>query len=440
MSFLQNLRRRSTDSETFLIPEGSQDLVPSRDATRLAYVVPERGGVRLEISGHRLAAYERIARVTFSADSLSLVFIAQGKQGWMVVFNGNEGQPWDEIGRGSPILSANSKRVAYTARKGNQWFAVMNGNVLGGPYDAFKPGGIVFSPDGERVAYAVRNGGEEYTVEDGIQRGTFPAIMDNSWTFTPDSQHVAYIAGLRGEWKGETFVGEAAVIQDGRVGQVWPWDGLTGRDGPLGELYFSPDSNRLAYGVIQNGKRFFVIDNVRQKDYDNFVSGWAGNPDWLRQPFYGNASCRSDVFRFSPDSQHFAYAAQGGGHAVLNYDGTERAKHMGFLPRPILFSPDGARLAYAISDGTRQRLVVERTIVETPRELPLSMYSFSPSGAALALMASNGALYSCAVGTHSWSRRGAPISGANLVWDNDSQFHTLIQQGREVTVARFDAP
>ena len=59
---------------------------------------------------------------------------------------------------GSPVFSPNGLRVAYSAKKGDKWIIVVDGEP-GPAYDGIAKGDPVFSPDSNFVKYrALKNG------------------------------------------------------------------------------------------------------------------------------------------------------------------------------------------------------------------------------------------------------------------------------------------
>ena len=79
--------------------------------------------------------------------------------------DGQPGPEYDVIGEG-PVFSANSKRVAYVARKGKTQLVVVDGQP-GPEYDGFGTGSLVFSADGKHVAYVAGKGQKQLVVVDG---------------------------------------------------------------------------------------------------------------------------------------------------------------------------------------------------------------------------------------------------------------------------------
>lgn len=441
MSFFKNLFGRSSEHDSFDLPQGTDaniGLIASSDSTRLAYAVRDWRGSYLEVNGRRLKNYAAVSGITFSPDSRHIAYAAMRRDKWFVVLDDIEYEPYDDIGKTSPVFSPDSKRIAYGARRGREWFAVVDGNITGGPFEGFSPGGIVFSPDSQRILYVVKKGDSWTAVVDGKEQKPFYTIIEKSWCFSPDSKKVAYAAGVKGKRIGYSFVGESGWVMDDEIHELWKHDETTKKDGISNEIYFSPDSKRVAYGVTQNGKFLFVIDGVRQKSYNGLVSGWQGNQLWSKFPDYNKAFLKSECIVFSPDSRHFAYGAASENQHVLIYDGEEKGKHQAILNSPPVFSPDSKRLAYGAEKGTKQFLVVDWNSMTHYDGLPPASFAFNSNSKNIAYIASNGTNYYLVVDLRSWLLNDGPVIGAKLVWDDSQHLHTLVAKGRNISIVNFD--
>jgi hypothetical protein len=429
-----------TERDSFELPLGtiteakSVRLTPSPDAKRLAYAVQEADGRQhVEVNDRREPTYDDVCGLTFSPDSRRLAYAPQRGRQRLVVVDGREDAPCEDIGLTSPVFSPDSRHIAYTARRGGRWSVFRDGTPVGGPYEGFSPGGIVFSPNSARVIYCTKERTSWAVVVDGTQRLPHDNVLERSWGFTPDSREPAYVACRR------TLRGtEAFVVVGARKREPWAQDEAR-RSGLSGEIIFSANGRRIAYGVTEKGQFFFVIDDVAQKRYDGLVSGWAGSRDWPRFPSFGKASCRSGMLTFSPDGRHFAYAVADRGRHVLVLDGDELERHEGILNFPAIFSPDSRRHAYAAQRGDKQFLVVDGRALEEFDGIPSVAPVFSPDSARVAYVVLSGGEYFLAVDDQVCLLRDGPIVGVPLVWDDATHLHTLVAaRGRRVSVAHFE--
>jgi WD40 repeat protein len=206
-----------------------------------------------------------------------------------------EGPEYDGIGKGSPIFSQDSKRVAYSAKKGDKWLVVVGGQA-GPEYDSIA--GLIFSPDGNRVAYGANRSDKCLVVVDGIEQKEYDSI--NLLTFSPDSKHIAFCANVgsksvtleeddyeilnepvfehgsfmsykktkfpnaKGLKKIEQAAGKLLVVIDGDEGRKYD---------VVANLDFSPDSKRYVYWG-HNGKEWIIIVNgIKGGKYEGLISG-----------------------------------------------------------------------------------------------------------------------------------------------------------------------
>ena len=134
--------------------------------------------------------------------------------------------------------------------------------------------------------------------------------------FSPDSKHIAYIAG-----KGDSKF----VVLDGVEGTAYEL---------IQDLTYSPDGSRLAYRASRDKKiMLVVVDGTEGARYDSV--------DWLT---------------FSPDGKRFAYIAKRGDKGFLIVDGVAKEREGAVAPA---FSPDSKRLAYFVLSGGKIAVVVD---------------------------------------------------------------------------------
>jgi hypothetical protein len=217
-----------------------------------------------------------------------------------------------------------------------------------------------FSPNGQRFAYLVyMKDGSGFVVLDGIQQPTFDQVEPTSLIFSSDSNHFAYyavkdhkfLAILDGK-PGPEFNAIYSLIfspdgkrmgyqadKGGMQGNVMVVDGVTG-EGYLGfgaPFIFSPDSQHFAYAAADDHSRCYVIEDDKQG------------------PAF--EACDSPIF--SPDSKHIAYAAKKDSHWGMVLDGNMTGEFDAFRDNSVKFSPDSTRLAYATRDGAHWHVIVD---------------------------------------------------------------------------------
>lgn len=175
---------------------GQPDVIESPDGRRVAFALrTDRGKSVVFTDGQPSKEYERVDSlhsIAFSPDGRRIAYVAYGRNQEMLVLDGLEGPPYDEIGHepsGSPsrrdiVFSTDGQRVAYAARKGEkQWTAVIDGRE-GTWYDLVE--NVRFSPDGRHVAFAAWRNGKAFAILDGRPTPAYDDLMDNGPSFRDD--------------------------------------------------------------------------------------------------------------------------------------------------------------------------------------------------------------------------------------------------------------
>jgi len=424
-------------SESFEIPDGTmpETLIPSPDATRAAYVVRDKYAMHVEISGAAKEQYRGVAGLTFSPDSSQVAYAAVRDGAWFVVFGEKVHGPYLDVGKTSPVISGDSRRVAYTALLPAGWVAAIDGEIVDGPYEGFSAGGVLFSDDSRRTAYAAKVGDAWTVMVDGAEVGRHAGVVTRSLVFSPDSARFAYMAGERaGRFLRRKTV--ARLILDGRTGPDWPYDLDTGA-GVGGEVVFSPDSQRLAYAVGPRGKWSWVVDGEVGPQTDGFVSGRGGDPMWKQFPDHGKMACRPRTGVFSPDSRHFAYGAVVGGEHVFIWDGSVQARHEAILNWPVVFSADSAHVAYGAQSNDEQFIVLDGEPLGRHHGITGDR-GFNADSTRFAYVAmADERSYHLVVGPRRWDMPGGPPAGVRLVWGDVDRLHTLVAKGRMIVLVRY---
>ncbi|HPP59083.1 MAG TPA: hypothetical protein PLT82_08130, partial [Candidatus Hydrogenedens sp.] len=80
------------------------------------------------------------------------------------------------------VVSPDSKRYAYLAKRGDKWLVVVDGEESK-EYD-MSPVGLIFSADSHRVAYGSIRGGMQFVVVDGVEGKEYDGIGEPGVIFS----------------------------------------------------------------------------------------------------------------------------------------------------------------------------------------------------------------------------------------------------------------
>lgn len=212
----------------------------SPDSSRLAFIAfPSKGHGVAVIDGIESPEFmDTWGNLEFSADSRHVAYLSIRKVGGFLsrsttvnlVLDGVPGATWDEVGS-PPHFSADGAHVAFSARRGKKWFAVLD-DAPGPAYEQVGP--PRFSATGRR-GYLTFEGGAAGSpgyrvVVDGIAppvvEETTGVTPTESFVFSPDGEHVATVGRIGTRWRpivdeavGPGGVGVGAVRFDGD--RVW---------------------------------------------------------------------------------------------------------------------------------------------------------------------------------------------------------------------------
>lgn len=232
---------------------------------------------------------------------------------------------------------------------------------------------IAISPDMRHVAYLDDVGKAKDLIVDGKYVTTYRDIEPTSLRYSPDSKRLAYVATSDG---GRISIAETDEVR-GRSHQTLHAVGGTldvvvdGAEYPgfsavdLKSLVFSPDSRKLAFVAQKgNGGWQLYLDGAESVDRYDDVACLATAP----------------TVRFSPDSQHVAFAAVRNARWLVVVDGKPGAEYDAILDDTIVFSPDSSRIAYAVRRGGHEMVLLDES--EQPEYISITEGSlaFSPDG------------------------------------------------------------
>mgnify|MGYP001355067166 CR=1 FL=1 len=226
-----------------------------------------------------------VTSLIFSKDGQHTAYIAQSGDKWVAVYDNTFGPPHAKIRGQSLAFNPKGTHLAYSAKDGNTWTSIVDNKKVGISYDDIDGIQPTYSPDGTQIAFGVRIGPQWGVVVDGALGIPHTDIGHDSFRFSSNSQHFAYIANLEGMW----FVvqdGQPSQIIYGRTAQKDLAFSRVGIQGPV----FSPNGKRLAYSVTQGVDKSGVV-----------LDGQLGRPHW---------SLIEESLLFSPDSSKLSYVAE----------------------------------------------------------------------------------------------------------------------------------
>ncbi|MEO8448453.1 MAG: hypothetical protein ABI647_01610 [Gemmatimonadota bacterium] len=366
----------------------TRPIVFSPDGKRIAYVASKAGRWLVVVDGVEGKAFDRIGvgAPVFSPDSRRVAYIAEIAGKTMVVIDGIPGPLFDDIGQSRPKFTADSKHLVYSARRDNRGFIVVDRTEVGGSEFVGDP---VYSESGRRLAYAVlKNDGNvdwwsvkldgvagrpyrhignnlvfsgdgrhflyrggdslDYVVVDEVQGRGYGTIKENSYGFSKDGAHVAFVAGDGGR-EGEPFDDVTSFPEFARDGRVL-YIAKRGARQYVGVDTTVTPFDQVSTAFITTAGRLVVVARQGAR-WNAIVDGAEGRP-YPEPP---------GPFAVSPDGSRIAYASGRGSKRLVVADGIEgslydEVQNIGFAP--------GGQVVYTARRLGRYRVVADG--VESP--------------------------------------------------------------------------
>ena len=232
--------------------------------------------------------------ITVSPANNGIAFVEKRDGKECVVVDGVPGKLYDaipsmpltEAGRVRQIeFSRDEARVGYTAKDGNKYRVVVNGEE-GPAFERISVGAVDFSRDGKRWAYAAMNGESEYVVIDGVQSKPFDYVATDEGFFSLDSKHSLFYAERNKkriavqdgvEIADEHYHGHSAFFESGhatdvrKVGEKWVVyiDGMASKpyDAIGNNIEFSADGKRHLFQATDRTGDFLVVNGAEGKRF-----------------------------------------------------------------------------------------------------------------------------------------------------------------------------
>ena len=229
-----------------------------------------------------------------SRDSKRIAYYTTKGNKTVVIVDGEEGLPYDYTSK--LILSPDEKKIVYLAHNDDEkeFVVVINGKEEKKHNGRAQDPLIVpplFSPDSKKLAYVVTKYSDsfphyrDYLVVNGEEKGPYDHVSEV--LFSPDSSEVVYVAEREVEGGGEP--GSSTILYENvPAGQPasYTLKYFLFRNDQHSKGYnwihspsFSPDGKSLAY-IVREGNKYSVIVNDRKgKEYDNILTKLKFSPD-----------------------------------------------------------------------------------------------------------------------------------------------------------------
>ena len=247
----------------------------SSDGERLAYVaVPRAGKEMLVVDGTAGAEYEQVLGTVFSTDGKHVAYVGTRGDKRMAVLDGKEQKPYPYIaftgsvepGRESETVakalffSPDGNRLVYFAGTPDRW-RLVEGKSEG---EEFHSGGApVFSPDSHNLAFRANRDERPFIVVNGAAQALEGKALNVGLEYSPDGKRLAHIVVAAN--------GRMRMVVDGVAGAEW--EGISADAAEEGEkFWFSPDSQHMAYVAERGFKWFLVGDGVEGQPYHGLAA------------------------------------------------------------------------------------------------------------------------------------------------------------------------
>ncbi len=262
--------------------EGAKDFIVFDDKADTEYdAVPNPKTKSKQLRAYVPQWISGISGINFSPNGQHLAYIARRGQKFVVSRDREAGPEFSFIVAG-PLFSSDSEHLAYIGWDPKRITVVADGKIVrelsvpaGAPLytpirqqatvDRFTAwdeaaGGLAGLP----LAWPILLGGELFA-HGAAKEVNFVEHL----TFSPDSQHLAFVLGHGGRWfSGEELSrAKRQAIVDGQEGHQYDADALL-------NLTFSSDGKHFAYEVqkADKGKSFVVVDGHEGKAYEELLA------------------------------------------------------------------------------------------------------------------------------------------------------------------------
>lgn len=302
------------------------ELVFSPAGGRLAFLAESDDKVTAYVDGEPGLRFDNAFGLEFSPDGKRVVYIgrSKGDRGDVdqVVLDGRRG-PKQQVIWANPVFSSDSKHLAYSGEDSAGHRVFLDGTP--GPYYT-EVSEVAFSGDGQTLSYLAQERDTwkvfvNQEVKHFFGDGSEPSLLQLDQT----GANMAYLLESGGRY---------LVMHNANQGQV--------HDLRVERVVLSPDGNRVAYSVQTYASTIdaynswmVVVDGEANKEHNEIIR---------------------ETMRFSPDSKHYAYYADGGPGLKVVLDGDLVGVFPSLVKGGPYFHPDGTLEYLGTRGGTLYRV------------------------------------------------------------------------------------
>jgi hypothetical protein len=216
-------------------------IVFSADGKRVAFAAEDGRGWFVVIDGKEHGPYAEVQplEIQFSPDGKRLAYAAKSKDRWSIICD--DLPPVVEFDAVRSVRFSASGKLSYAAQLDGRWTVLVE---LRGWAFHEDVASITSSPDGQRVAYLAKKGDDWTVMEDGKVIGDVGRLQEPFLAYHPDGRHFVYVSRR----EGKSFLAVGKVETDGFEAFF------------VDTLGFSPDGERWACAARKGGRIVVLID------------------------------------------------------------------------------------------------------------------------------------------------------------------------------------
>jgi hypothetical protein len=159
-----------------------------------AVVAQSPNGWHVIADGLEGEPFDEIGRVVWAPDGRGMAYAARRRRAWHIIADKRASAPYAEVE--DPVFAANGSHVGYVARDPGRSVVVIDGQQI---WESVAPAtALAFSDDGARRGWVYRAGATTVLAVDD-QRYAFEVVVEGTLQFSHDGHHWAALVGSLAE-------------------------------------------------------------------------------------------------------------------------------------------------------------------------------------------------------------------------------------------------